>query len=74
MIALFKLLARLPLPVLHGLGIVLGWIVYWSPGRHSGRMRRNIESSGLCQPGHCWRLRARAIGESGKALTELMAV
>jgi KDO2-lipid IV(A) lauroyltransferase len=73
-IALFKLLARLPLPVLHGLGIVLGWIVYWSPGRHSGRMRGNIESCGLCPPGQCGHLRARAIGESGKSLTELMAV
>ena len=75
MIALLKLLARLPLPVLHGLGIVLGWIVYWSPGRHSGRMRRNIESSGLCAPGPaCRQLRHRAIGESGKAVAELMAV
>ncbi|MCA1926342.1 MAG: lysophospholipid acyltransferase family protein [Thiobacillus sp.] len=75
MIALLKLLARLPLPVLHGLGIALGWIVYFSPGRHSGRMRRNIASSGLCVPGHaCWRLQLRAIGESGKSIAELMAV
>lgn len=75
MITLLKLLARLPLPVLHGLGIVLGWIIYWSPGRHSERMRRNIESSGLCQPGRgCRHLRRKSITESGKGVSELMAV
>ncbi len=75
MIAFFKLLARLPLPVLHALGVVLGWIVYWSPGRHAGRMRRNIETSGLCSTGKaCRQLRRHAIAESGKGITELMAV
>ena len=28
---LFKLLARLPLPLLHGIGIVLGWLMYPLP-------------------------------------------
>lgn len=75
MIAFLKLLARLPLPVLHALGSVLGWTIYWSPGRHSGRMRRNIETSGLCAPGPgCKQLRRRAIAESGKSIAELMAV
>lgn len=74
-IALFKVLARLPLPVLHAAGIVLGWVIYWSPGRHAGRMRRNIDDSGLCMPGQdCARLRRRAIVESGKAITELLAI
>ena len=42
MMFLFKLLARLPLPLLHALGIALGWLVYWAPGRHSGRLRSNL--------------------------------
>jgi KDO2-lipid IV(A) lauroyltransferase len=72
---LLKLLARLPLPVLHGLGIVLGWLIYWSPGRHSARMRNNLFDSGLCMPGRsCRRLLRRTIGESGKALIELLPV
>lgn len=75
MITLFKLLSRLPLPILHAVGIALGWLIYWSPGRHSGRMRRNIESSGLCTSGRaCRQLHRRAIGESGKTIIELMAV
>ena len=72
---LLKLLARLPLPVLHGLGIVLGWLIYWAPGRHSGRLRSNLFESGLCVPGaDCRRLLRQTIGESGKAVVELLPV
>lgn len=72
---LLKLLARLPLPVLHGLGIGLGWLIYWAPSRHSARTRNNLLDSGLCTPGaDCRRLLRQAIGESGKAIIELLAV
>ena len=73
MIPLLKLLARLPLPVLHGLGIALGWIIYLSPGRHSARMRNNLYESRLCTPGRdCKRLLRQSIGEAGKAIVELI--
>ena len=72
MTAVFKILALIPLPLLHGLGIVLGWLIYWAPGRHSARMRNNVYTSGICsQPGECRRLLRRVIGESGKAILEL---
>ncbi len=72
---LLKLLARLPLPVLHGLGIGLGWLIYLAPGRHSSRVRNNLLDSGVCTPGaDCRRLLRQAIGESGKAIIELLAV
>jgi Kdo2-lipid IVA lauroyltransferase/acyltransferase len=72
MMLLLKLLARLPLPLLHGLGVVLGWLIYWAPGRHSARMRNNLYESGLCAPGRdCRRLLHQAIGEAGKAIVEL---
>jgi len=72
---LLKLLARLPLPVLHGLGIVLGWLIYWAPGRHSGRMRHNVFVSGVCTPGRdCRKLLRQSIGEAGKAIVELIPV
>lgn len=75
MTAVFKILALIPLPLLHGLGIVLGWLIYWAPGRHSARMRNNVYTSGICsQPGECRRLLRRVIGESGKALLELAPV
>lgn len=73
--ALLKLLARLPLPLLHGLGIALGWLIYWAPGRHSGRLRNNLLESGVCAAGAgCRRLLRQTVGESGKAVIELLAV
>lgn len=75
MIALvLRLLAFLPLPLLHGLGIVLGWIVYLAPGRHSARMRANLEQSGLCGNPACRPLLRQAIAESGKAMLELAPI
>lgn len=75
MMGFMKLLARVPLPVLHALGIALGWLVYWAPGRHSRRMRDNLFASGLCAPGRdCRRLLRRTIAEAGKAVIELPAV
>jgi len=74
-IALLRVLARLPLPVLHGLGIALGCLIYWMPGRHARRMRNNLFASGVCDPDtDCGRLLRRAVGESGKAVAELPAV
>jgi Kdo2-lipid IVA lauroyltransferase/acyltransferase len=73
MLLLLKLLARLPLPVLHGLGFVLGWLIYWAPGRHSKRMRNNMFASGVCTPGRdCKKLLRQSISESGKAIMELL--
>lgn len=75
MMFLFKLLARLPLPVLHGIGVILGWLIYLAPGRHSARMRNNLFDAGLCTPGRdCRRLLRRTIAESGKGIVELAAV
>jgi len=72
-IFLLKLLARLPLPVLHGIGVALGWLIYWAPGRHSARMRNNVFDSGVCVPGPgCERLLRQSISESGKAFVELL--
>lgn len=72
---LLRLLARLPLPVMHGLGIVLGWLVYWTPGRHSGRLRAHLLGAGLADsPRAQRRLLRRTIGEGGKAVTELLPV
>lgn len=68
---LLRLLSLLPLPILHGLGVGLGWLVYLAPGRHSPRMRANLQQSGLCDNPACRPLLRRAIAESGKAILEL---
>ncbi len=75
MTVFLRILARIPLPLLHGLGIGLGWLIYWAPGRHSARLRNNVFASGLCtEPAVCRHLLRRVIGESGKALLELAPV
>ena len=75
MTLLLRILALIPLPLLHGLGIGLGWLIYWAPGRHSARLRNNVYSSGICpRPADARRLLRRVIGESGKALLELAPV
>jgi len=69
---LLRLLAFLPLPMLHGLGILLGWIIWLVPGRHQGRLKANLAQSGL-KPAHP-RLLRNVICETGKGLLELPAI
>lgn len=70
--AIFRLLSLLPLPVLHGLGVVLGWMIYLAPGRHRARLENNLMQSGL-MPTHP-RLLRQVIGETGKSIMELAPI
>ncbi len=75
MTVLLRILALLPLPILHGLGIGLGWLIYLAPGRHSARLRQNVADSRIARsPAENRRLLRRVIGESGKAVIELAPV
>ena len=65
LVLLFRLLSVLPLPVLHTLGTVLGWLVYLVSPAYRRRLRGNLERAGYGR-----HLRA-AIAESGKAIVEL---
>lgn len=71
--ALFRLLSLLPLPVLHSLGVALGWMIYLAPGRHRARLKNNLLQSGL-MPTDDHRLLRQVIGETGKGLLELATV
>lgn len=42
----FKLLARLPLPILHGVGRAIGRLIYYMPGRYRKRLQRNAAQAG----------------------------
>jgi KDO2-lipid IV(A) lauroyltransferase len=66
-----RLLSYLPLPILHGLGVALGWLVYLAPGKHGARMRANLKQSELCGNPTCRSLLRQAIAESGKGILEL---
>ncbi len=72
MVGLFRLLSWLPLPVLHGLGLLLGWAIYLTPGRHRARLQNNLRHSGLLAAHP--RLLGQVVGETGKGLLELAAV
>jgi KDO2-lipid IV(A) lauroyltransferase len=65
LVTLFRLLSRLPLPVLHTAGSALGWLVYLASPGHRSRLKGNIVGAG-----HGRHLHA-AIRESGKSILEL---
>ncbi len=72
MVGLFRLLSWLPLPVLHGLGVILGWAIYLAPGRHRARLKNNLQQTGLlARHPH---LLGQVIGETGKGVMELAAI
>lgn len=72
---LLRLIARLPLPLLHGTGVVLGWLSWLVPNPNKTVTLRNLE---LCFPQ--WdraarnALARRYLIEAGKTLTETTAL
>lgn len=75
LVALFRLLARMPLSWLHRAGAVLGGLVYRSSPTYAGRMRANLDASGVAgDEAQRRKLLRAAIAEAGKGVTELLAV
>jgi KDO2-lipid IV(A) lauroyltransferase len=70
MLFLLRLAARLPLPLLHALGAVLGWIVYLCSPRYRRAFKRNLAAAGFGD----FRLRWAAAAEVGKSVMEVPAV
>jgi KDO2-lipid IV(A) lauroyltransferase len=66
MITLFKLLSVLPLWLLHGLGWLLGWVVFGLSGVYRRRFLDNAQHAGLT-----WRDWVCAVGHSGRLVAEL---
>lgn len=72
MVGLFDLLARLPLPVLHRVGAVFGWVTYLFSGQYAARMRENLRKAGLGRDDAEMRSLLHAnIREAGKGVMEL---
>ncbi|MCM2287723.1 MAG: lysophospholipid acyltransferase family protein [Sulfuritalea sp.] len=61
----FKALARLPLPLLHNLGALAGWLVWLLSASYRRNFSVHIEQAGMT------RAKSAAIAEAGKALLEL---
>lgn len=72
MLTLFDCLARLPLPLLHRLGALLGWLIYLSSGRYAARLRDNLQHAAqACSSAELRQLRNANIREAGKSVLEL---
>lgn len=72
---LLRLFARLPLPLIHFLGIVLGWIIYLTSPKYADRIRTHLKASGISQDDTKFRhILWKNIGESGKGMVETFAI
>lgn len=75
LIWLLRQFARIPLPLVHLLGIVVGWGMYLGSRKYAGRIRANLRSSGACSCEAAFRqLLRRCIGEAGKAMLETFVI
>ena len=69
---LFRLLALLPLSVLHGLGAFLGWLTYAASAQYAARTRENLRLAEMTAGEVEYRnVLPATIAESGKSLAEL---
>ncbi|MDP2170792.1 MAG: lysophospholipid acyltransferase family protein [Rhodocyclaceae bacterium] len=64
---LFRLLARLPLPVLHNLGALLGWLIWLLSPTYRRHLKENTAQAGSVAVA----ARHAAVAETGKSLPEL---
>ncbi len=62
---LFRLLAYLPLPLLHNLGALAGWLAYLASPTYRRHLRENTAQAGVTAG------RNSAIAEAGKSVVEL---
>lgn len=69
---LFKIMARLPLSVLHRIGGLFGRITYLVSGRYAARIRAHLENFNADQPNRKPRdLIWSSVAEAGKSIAEL---
>ena len=67
----FRILARLPLPLAHALGVILGWLLLWIPNKHRNITRLHIERClPELSPAQQRSLARRSLRQAGKALCE----
>jgi KDO2-lipid IV(A) lauroyltransferase len=63
---LFHLASKAPLPLLHGVGAVLGWVAYWGSPTYRRRLRANVAQAGLP-----WAQARPAVASAGRMVAEL---
>jgi len=75
LVALLRLLSKLPLRCMHRWGVIVGWCIFGISPRYARRIKNNLMASGICQNAQsCRQLLHKAVVQNGKALMELPAV
>ena len=69
MVFLIRLLAGLPLRVVHGLGAFTGWLTFLASPTYRRHLRENMQQAGIPHE-----LRSAAIAEAGKQALELPSI
>jgi len=64
---IFRLAGRLPLPFLHALGVILGWLTYLISARYRRTLHANLATAGMPSSRLAWATAA----EAGKGAMEL---
>lgn len=67
---MMRLAARLPLPVLHAAGSLLGWAIYLGSARYRRNLRANLAQAGFADAD----TRRETIAATGKMVAELPAI
>lgn len=68
---LTRLVARMPLPLLHAAGALLGWLMYLGSRRYRTHVVENLAAAGYAADTG---LRCRAVAEAGRMVLELPAI
>lgn len=72
---MLKLLSKLPLWIVHGLGILLGWLIFLNNKKFAGLIQQNLKSSQVCpNKAALKKTQHKNVGETGKALLETFAI
>jgi Kdo2-lipid IVA lauroyltransferase/acyltransferase len=72
---ILSLFAKLPLPIIHWLGGLLGWLAYFGSAKHKRLMRKNISASGFGADSNSFNaLLHQNIAETGKSVLETFPI
>jgi KDO2-lipid IV(A) lauroyltransferase len=73
--AVLRTLALLPLPILHGMGWVIGWLMYLTDKKFSRRIRKNLDAARVAGSKRSRRqLAHQCAQEIGKGVIETFAI
>ena len=72
--AFLRCFASLPLPLVHGIGVVIGWVMYALDKKFAKRTWSNIERTRLASGAALKRLVHQSVRETGKGIAESFVI